>query len=53
MATVASHKHLFTYFQRSGVDNHMYHHEFMAHVETIKTYGGMGAIGVIPTFLRL
>jgi hypothetical protein len=23
----------------------------MAHVETVKTYGGTGAIGVVPTFL--
>ena len=51
MATVASHKKLFTYFQHDGVDNHTYHREFMAHVETIETYGGLGAVGIIPTFL--
>jgi hypothetical protein len=51
MATVASHKHLFTHYQKDGIDNHSYHREFMAHVETVKTYGGMGAIGVVPTFL--
>jgi hypothetical protein len=51
MATVASHKHLFTYCQKDGVDNHTYHHEFLAHIETIKTYGGVGTIGVTPTFI--
>jgi hypothetical protein len=51
MATVASHKRLFTHYQKDGIDNHSYHREFMAHVETVKTYGGMGAIGVVPTFL--
>jgi hypothetical protein len=49
MATVASHKQLFTYYQKDGVNNHMYHREFLAHVETIKTYGGLGAVGVVPT----
>jgi hypothetical protein len=51
MATVASHKWLFTHYQKDGVDNHNYHQEFLAHIETIKTYGGLGAVGVIPTFL--
>jgi hypothetical protein len=51
MATVASHKHLFTYYQQDGVDNHKYYQEFSAHVETLKTYGGISAIGVTPTFL--
>jgi hypothetical protein len=41
MATVASHKKLFTFFQRDGVDNSSYHREFIALVETIETYGGM------------
>jgi hypothetical protein len=51
MVTVASHKRLFTYFQRDGVDNSTYHREFMAHTETIETYGGLGAVGIILTFL--
>ncbi len=51
MATVASHKHLFTYYQKDGVDNHMYNREFLAHVETLETYGGIGVVGVVPTFL--
>lgn len=51
MATVASQKKLFTFFQRDGMDNSTYHREFMAHVDTIKTYGGMGAIGITPTFV--
>ena len=51
MATMASHKRLYTYYQRDGVDNHTYHCEFMSFVETIKTYGGLGAVGVIPMFL--
>jgi hypothetical protein len=51
MATVASHKCLFTHYQKNGVDNHTYHHELLAHVETIKTYSGVGAVGVVPTFL--
>ncbi len=51
MATVASHKPLFTYYHKHGVDNHTYHREFFAHVKTIETYGGLGAVGVVPTFL--
>ena len=51
MATVASQKKLFTFFQRDGMDNSTYHRKFMAHVDTIKTYGGMGAIGITPTFV--
>ena len=51
MATVASQKKLFTFFQRDGMDNSSYHREFVAHVETIETYGGMGAIGITPTFV--
>jgi hypothetical protein len=34
------------------VDNHTYHREFMFFVETIETYGGLGAVGVIPVFLE-
>ncbi len=52
MATVASHKHLYTYYQRDGVDNQTYHREFLSFVETIETYGGLGAVGVIPVFLQ-
>jgi hypothetical protein len=52
MATVASHKCLFTYYQKAGVNNHTYHCKFLAHVETIETYGGLGSVGVIPTFLK-
>jgi hypothetical protein len=51
MATVASHKKLFTFFQHNGVDNSSYHREFIALVETIETYGGHGAIGITPTFV--
>ncbi len=51
MATVALHKCLFTYYQKDGVDNHIYHRKFLAHVKTIETYGGLGALGVVPTFL--
>ena len=51
MATVAFHKKLFTVFQRDGVDNSSYHREFIALVETIKTYEGHGAIGITPTFV--
>ncbi len=51
MATVASQKKLFTFFQRNGMDNSTYHQEFVAHVETIETYGGAGAIGITPTFV--
>jgi hypothetical protein len=49
---MASHKRLYTYYQRDGVDNHTYQQEFMSFVETIETYGGLGAVGVIPTFLK-
>ena len=51
MATVASHNKLFTFFQQDGVDNSSYHREFIALFETIKTYGGHGAIGITPTFV--
>ena len=51
IATVASHKKLFTFFQRDGMDNSSYHREFIALVETIKTYSGHGAIGITPTFV--
>ena len=51
MATVASYKKLFTYYQKVGVDNHTYHREFIAHVETLETYGGIGVVRVVPTFL--
>ena len=51
MATVALHKRLFTYYQCDGDDNHKYYQEFCAHVETLETYGGIGAIGITPTFL--
>jgi hypothetical protein len=47
MATVASHKRLFTYYQRNGNDNHKYFQEFSAHVKTFETYGGIGAIGIL------
>ena len=39
------------YYQKDGIDNHTYHREFLAHIETIETYGGVGAIGVTPTFI--
>jgi hypothetical protein len=51
MAMVASQKKLFTFFQRDGINNSSYHREFVAHVETIETYGGMGTIGITPTFV--
>jgi len=51
MATVASHKKLFTYYQKDGINNHKYYQEFCAHVETLETYGGIGAIGITPLFL--
>ena len=51
MATVASHKGLFTYYQKDDVDNHTYHHKFLAHVETIEIYGGVGAVAVTPKFI--
>ena len=51
MATVASHKHLFTYYQCDTDDNHTYYQEICAHVKTLETYGGIGAVGVTPTFL--
>ena len=47
---VASHKCLFTYYQRDTDSNNKYYQEFYAHVETLETYGGIGAVGVTPTF---
>ena len=51
MATVAFHKRLFNYYQKDGVNNHTYHRKFLAHVETIKIYGGVSAVGVTPKFI--
>jgi hypothetical protein len=51
MATAASHKRLYTHYQKDGVDNHTYHQEFLAHVETLKTYVGLGVVSVVPTFM--
>lgn len=42
MATVASQKKLFTFYQHDGMDNNTYHREFIALVDTIETYGGTG-----------
>ena len=33
------------------MDNHTFHREFAAHVEILETYGGVGVVGVVPTFL--
>ncbi len=51
MATVASQKKLFTFYQKEGMDNSTYHREFVALIDTIETYGGSGAIGITPTFV--
>jgi hypothetical protein len=51
MATVASHKCLFTYYQQDGDDNHRYYQEFCTHVGTLETYGGIGAIRITPAFM--
>ncbi len=51
IATVASHKRLFMQYQKDTINNHTYHWEFLAHIETIETYGGIRAVGVVPTFL--
>jgi hypothetical protein len=51
MAMVASHKSLFRYYQKDGVDNRIYHCKFLAHVDTIQTHSSIGAVGVVPTFL--
>ena len=51
MATVASHKHLFTYYQHDTDDNHKYYQEFCAHVKILETYGCISAVGVTPMFL--
>jgi len=36
---------------RDSDDNHKYYQEFCARVETLETYGGIGAVRVTPTFL--
>jgi hypothetical protein len=53
MATVvASHKKLFMFYQKDGMDNHAYHQEFLAHIETIETCGEVMARSVShPTSL--
>jgi hypothetical protein len=51
MAMVASQQKLFTFFQCDGMDNSTYHREIVTHVETIETYGGAGAIRIMPTFV--
>jgi len=40
MATVASHKKLFTYYQKDGFDNHKYYQEFCANVENLRDLRG-------------
>lgn len=52
MATVEAHKHAYLCFQADGIDNQTYHHEFIAHIETLESYGGYGTIGVVPTMLE-
>jgi hypothetical protein len=37
MATTVSHRRLFTYYQKDGVDNHTFHRKLPAHVKTIET----------------
>lgn len=32
--------------------NQIYHHEFVAHIETLESYGGYGTIGVFPNTLN-
>ena len=39
MAMVAPHKHLFTYYQQDGDDNHKYYQEFCVHVKTLEKLG--------------
>jgi hypothetical protein len=51
MAMVVSHKKLFMFYQKDWMDNHSYHRDFLAHVETIETYGGDGSVGVTPNFV--
>ena len=46
MATVVSHKKLFTYYQCNGVD----YQEFTLYYGTLETHGGIGAIGITPAF---
>ncbi len=48
---MASHKCLFMHYQKDTINNYTYHCEFFAHVKTIETYGGIGAVGVVPSFL--
>ena len=40
------------YFQKDSIDNQMYHWEFMAHVETIETYGGANTLGFVPSLVH-
>ncbi len=49
---IASHKLLFTYYQKDGVDSTTYHRKIMVHVETIETYGGVGAVGISSSSLH-
>jgi hypothetical protein len=39
------------HYQKDGVNNHTNHCKFLAHVKTIETYGGVGTVGMVPTFL--
>jgi hypothetical protein len=49
MATVASHKRLFTHYQKDGVDNHTYHRGFLTHV--VKQLKHMAALVLLVSFL--
>jgi hypothetical protein len=51
MATVPSHKCLSPTTNTMGGITTPIHHKFMSYVETINTYGGVGAVGVISMFL--
>ena len=52
MATVKSIQRTFLFFQKDRVDNQTYHRKFIAHIETLDSYGGYGTIGVVPNQLK-
>ncbi len=49
---MTSHKCIFTHYQRNRVDNHTNHREFLAHLETLKTYGGIRAVELDPNIFN-
>jgi hypothetical protein len=52
MVIVAAIKNLFYFFQKAEQSNADYHEDFMAMLEVIEEYGGMGSMTHFPHVLK-